>query len=238
MPIDRLASALLALLVSAAAAAQPAPIALPAGGPPTVSLAVTAEVEAAPDIATIGSGVVTQAPGAEATLRANSERMARVVAAIRKAGVAERDVQTMGVTLQPQFRYAENQPPALVGFEARNRVQVTLRDVRRAGPVIDALVAEGANQIDGPSFAIENPDPLLDRARGEAVARGRARADLYAKAAGLRVKRVLSISETVDFRPPPRPLARTMAMEAQADTPVAPGQVELAVTVAMLFELE
>ncbi len=233
-----IAAGLAAAMAAAPAQAQVAPQVPAPGAPASLNLSVSADVKSAPDVADIGAGVVTQAAEAEPALRSNAEKMSRVVAALRKAGVADRDIQTSGLNLQPQFRYQENQPPLLTGFQASNRVQVTLRDLKNAGRVIDTLVAEGANQVDGPTFRVANPDPLLDKARAEAVRTARARAELFAAAAGLRVKRITSISETQDFRPGPMPMVRSMAMESKADSPVAPGEVSLAVTVAMGFELE
>ena len=229
MKTKKLAAALAAALAASSALAQQAPT--------TLTLSATSEVQAAPDIAAIGAGVVTQAPDAQTALSANSEKMVRVVAALRKAGIAERDIQTSGLNVQPQFRYEQNQPPVLTGFQASNRVQVTLRDVKSTGRVIDALVKEGANQIDGPDFRVANPEPLLDRARTEAVKRARARADLYAAAAGLSVKRITAINEGFE-QSQPMPKMRMMAMEASADAaPVAPGEVSLSATVTMAFEL-
>jgi hypothetical protein len=228
-----LALAIGAAMAAAGVRAQPAP-----RTPTLLTLTATAEVQAPPDVADIGAGVVTQAPQADAALRANSEKMVRVMAALRQAGIAERDIQTTGLTVQPQFRYEERQPPVLTGFQATNRVQVTLRDLKAAGRVIDTLVAEGANQIDGPSFRILEPEPLLDRARGEAVRKARARADLYAAAAGMRVGRIATMSESQSFRPP-QPLMRAMAMDAAAASPpVAPGEVALVASLTIGFELE
>ncbi len=232
MKSRHLAAAIAAAMAATAVSAQSA-------APATLNLAADAEVQATPDIAEIGAGVMTEAAEAQQALSANAERMSRVVAAIRKAGVADRDIQTTGLSLQPQFRYEQNREPILTGFRAANRVQVTLRDTKNAGKIIDALVREGANQIDGPNFRISNPEPLLDKARQEAVRKARARAELYAAAAGLRVKRITSISEGQDMRPAPMPVARgTMAMEAKADSPIVPGEVSMTVTVQMGFELE
>ena len=235
-----IAAAMAAAMAAGTVSAQiavPTPMMLPAST--LLSVSVDAEVQGAPDLAEIGAGVTTEAAEAEQALRANAERMSRVVAAVRKAGVADRDVQTSGLTLQPQFRYQENREPILTGFRASNRVQVTLRDPRAAGRIIDTLVREGANQIDGPNFRIANPEPLLDKARQEAVRKGRARAELYAAASGLRVKRITTISEGQDVRPMPYPAPRmAMAMEAKDSSPVAPGEVRMTVTVQMGFELE
>jgi uncharacterized protein YggE len=209
--------------------------------PAMLTLSAEAEVQAAPDIADIGAGVVTQAPDAQAALAANSTQMTRVVAALRKAGVADRDIQTAGLNLQPQYRYEQNQAPILTGFQASNRVQVTLRDIKGSGKVIDTLVKEGANQIDGPNFRVSAPEPLLDKARAEAVRKARARAELYAQAAGLKVKRITSISEGFEQRPP-MPMMRSVAMADAAPAapppPMAPGEVGLVARVTMAFELE
>jgi uncharacterized protein YggE len=227
-----LAAAVAIAMASTPLAAQQAPTLL--------TLTATSDVQGAPDVADIGAGVVTQAAQADVALRANSEKMTRVMAALRKAGVADRDIQTSGISVQPQFRYEQNQAPVLTGFQASNRVQVTLRDLKATGRVIDTLVAEGANQIDGPAFRIQNPDPLMDKARQEAVRKARARADLYAAAAGLRVKRIATISETQEFRPP-MPMMRAMAMDSVPSAPpppVAPGEVGLTASITMAFELE
>jgi uncharacterized protein YggE len=239
MKSRHIAAAIAAALAAGSASAQAATTAMVNPAPATLTLSADAEVQAAPDLADIGAGVMTEAAEAEQALRANAERMSKVVAAIRKAGVADRDIQTTGLNLQPQFRYEQNREPILTGFRASNRVQVTLRDTKNAGRIIDTLVREGANQIDGPNFRISNPEPLLDKARQEAVRKARVRADLYATAAGLRVKRITSISEAQDFRPMPSPVPRVaMAMEASADSPIVPGEVRMKVTVQMGFELE
>lgn len=231
------------LFLGAAAAVLAAAAAAPSAAARAAMLTLTAEARAmaTPDIAEVGAGVLTQAPTAEAALARNAEAMARVVRAVRAQGIPERDIQTSGLSVQPQFRYAPEKEPEIVGFQALNRMRVILRDPRRAGRVVDLLVREGANQIDGPSFRIDNPDPLLDRARAEAVRKARARADLYAAAAGLRVKRIASIREGADIRPlpPPMPAPRMMAAaEAAPVSPVLPGELELLAVVTLEFELE
>src|SRR3546814_6679099 len=102
----------------------------------------------------------------------------------------------------PQYRYQENQPPQLVGYQASNMVQVRFRKIEDSGRIIDALVAQGANQINGPSLSVDQADAALDEARTAALAKARQRAELYAKAAGLRVKRFISISEGGAVSPP------------------------------------
>lgn len=204
-----------------------------------LDVSATGEVSRVPDIAIISAGVVTRAATATGAISENASRMERVRAALRRAGVAERDIQTSSVNLNPDYVYAERQPPRLTGYQATNSVSVRFRDIRNSGRILDALVAEGANQINGPTLTIDKPEPALDEARTKAIAAGRARADLYARALGMRVVRLLSVSEGTAFTPP-RPVAysRAVAMEAAADTQIVPGEQELQVTVQMSFELQ
>ncbi|MCU6455683.1 SIMPL domain-containing protein [Sphingomonas sp. A2-49] len=193
-----------------------------------------------PDLATIRAGVVSQAATASAALADNGQRMARVIAALRKRGVAPRDIATATVGLSPQYRYADGQPPALTGYQASNTVSIRFRDVAKAGGVLDALVAEGANQIDGPSLSIDRPEAALDEARTDAVKRARARADLYAAAAGLRVVRMVSIAEAGQDagNPGPQPVFMARAMAADARTEIAPGEKDVTATLSVRFLLQ
>jgi len=204
-----------------------------------LDIVASGEVSAVPDIATIGAGVVTQAPTAAAAMSDNARRTAATVAAIRKAGVADRDIQTTSVSLSPQYRYAENQPPAITGYQASSRVSVRFRDVKAAGPILDSLVSSGANQIDGPVLSVDKPEPLLDQARQKAVAAAKARAELYARAAGLQVKRIVAISEgSSEPFPIVRPMPQmAMARSKEADTMIEAGEQRMSVSLAVTFEL-
>ena len=231
-------SLFLPVLSSAALSAVPA---ASQSRPLTVlTVAAEARIDRAPDVAEISAGVVTVAPTAAAALRGNADAMARVAAAVRSARVADRDIQTVGLSLQPQYDYQDRQAPRLTGYQAQNTVSVRLRDIARAGLVVDALVAAGANQIGGPTFRIADEDAVLDQARAAAVARARARAELYARATGLHVARIIRVSEgAVEAPQPPRPMMRMMSVAAtSAPTPVSPGEVGLTATVTIEFELE
>ncbi len=204
-------------------------------------LDVTAEgaVTRAPDIATISAGVVTQAPTAGVAMQQNASRMATTIAALKAAGVADRDIQTSSISLSPQYRYAENKAPEITGYQASNQVNVRFRDIKRSGKILDTLVAQGANQINGPVFSVEQADAAIDEARVAAIKTARARADLYAQAAGLRVKRIISISESQGYSPPPYPMPQMVARaEKAADTAIEPGEQKLSVNVSVSFELE
>jgi uncharacterized protein YggE len=202
-----------------------------------LSVSADASASRVPDIATLSTGVVTQAADANSALRANAEQMNKVMAAVKAAGIAERDIQTSGISIQPQYRYAENQPPAITGYQASNTVNLKVRDIGKLGKVLDALVASGANQVNGPNFEIDQPEAAYDEARRNALKKAQDRADMYAKTLGLRVRRIISISDGADFQPPrPMPMMK-MAMGEAMDSPVSPGETALSATVNVVFEL-
>lgn len=202
-----------------------------------LSISAQAEASRAPDIATMSTGVVTQAADANAAMRANAEQMAKLMQAIKAAGIAERDVQTSGVNLSPQYRYAENQPPAITGYQASNTVNLKVRDIGKLGQVLDALVVSGANQINGPTFEIDDADAVQDEARAAALKKAQARAEVYANSLGMRVRRIVSISEGGGFQAPPRPMMAMRAMAESADTSISPGESTLTANLDVVFEL-
>ncbi|MBN8849954.1 MAG: hypothetical protein BGO24_06075 [Sphingomonas sp. 67-36] len=208
----------------------------------TLDVTATGKVTRTPDIATTRASVVTQSATAGAALSENATRMARVIQALKAAGIAERDIATSNVGLSPQYRYQQNEAPVITGYQASNTVSVKFRDIGRSGAALDALVKAGANQIDGPSMSIDKPESAFDEARADAVRIARARAELYAKATGLRVVRIVSINENGESGDnPPRPMpmmyARVAAAPA-ADTQVMPGETDLSVSVAVRFLLQ
>ena len=200
----------------------------------------TGEVVRVPDLATISAGVVSRSPTASGAMRDAANRMARVREALKRAGIADRDIQTSNISLSPNYTYAKDQPPRISGYSASNQVTVRFRDLASTGSILDALVAEGANQISGPNLSIDKPEGALDEARTKAVAIARARADLYARSLGMRVVRVVSVSESGGYAPPPpMPPMVMMAERSQAaDTRIDPGEQKLQVTVSMTFELQ
>jgi hypothetical protein len=225
-----------ALPLAAPAAAQTLQLPVQAVTGTRLDVVATGEVTRVPDIVRINAGVMTQAPTASEAIRANAEQMRTMRAALREAGVAERDIQTSTLNLHPQWRHDENRAPIFTGYQAHNAVNVRFRDIANAGRIIDALVAAGANQIDGPMFEIEEPEPALDEARTRAIEIARNRATLYANALGMRVKRILSVSEAGAAMPVPM-MARVANMEVSG-TNIAPGQQTLSASVTVTFELE
>lgn len=238
------------IVLAAAAAAVPASAQttsdvvamVPASGT-LVDVVAEGRTTRVPDLATIRAGVVAQGATAAQALGDNARAMDKVLAALRRAGVAPRDVATATVSLQPQYRYADNQPPTITGYQATNSVAVRFRDVAKSGAILDALVAQGANQIDGPNLSVSEPDAALDEARADAVKRARARAELYARAAGLRVTRIVSIAEAgQDAGGPDRPpvvFARAMSADApRAPTAIAAGEKDITASLQVRFLLD
>jgi uncharacterized protein YggE len=205
-------------------------------------LNVTAEgrVTRPPDFVAITAGVTTEAQGASDAIRLNAVQMERVRAALRGAGIADRDIRTSALNLNAVSRDRDDGPRAITGYSASNMLNIRFRDIASAGRVIDALVGAGVNQINGPNLGIDRPEPALDEARTRAIATARARAELYARALGMRVKRVLTVSEAnmggagyANFAN-----AGAFNVAAPADTDIAPGVQALTVSVMVSFELE
>lgn len=203
-----------------------------------LDIVATGEVTRVPDIARINAGVVTLAPTATAAIEQNAVRMASVRAALRRAGIEDRDIQTSSISLNPEYRYVENQPPVLTGYRAGNEVTVRFRDIKNTGRILDALVAQGANQINGPMLGLDKPEAALDEARIAALTTARSRAELYARSLGKRVRRIVSVSEAgASYAPPPRPMMRMQAADA-ATTSIDPGEQSVSVSLTVSFELD
>ena len=203
-----------------------------------LNVSAQAEARRVPDVATISAGVVTQAADGNTAMRQNAEQMAKVMVAIKAAGIAEKDIQTSGISLNPQYRYVENEAPSITGYQATNTVSLKVRDITKLGKVLDSLAAQGANQINGPSFQIDQPEPVYDEARLAALKKAKDRAETYAKALDLKVRRIISISEGGGggFRPVPM-MAMAARGKAEMDTAVSPGETEVSVSLDVVFEL-
>lgn len=235
--MKRLTLPLLAAAVIAAPASA-AEIQIAATGP-VVELNVTENVEAEPDIVTVSAGVTTEARTAVEAMRTNAEAMNRVVDRIKQLGVAERDIQTTGISLGAQYDYDQGaRRQVFRGYQASNRVSVKLRQIDRTGEVLDALVAAGATNLGGPDWSIDDDTAARAQARRQAMETARAQALEYARAAGYADVRLLEISETIASQPP-MPFLRTVNAEAAqaASTPVQPGLVQAGVTVRVVYEM-
>ncbi|MFN3522067.1 MAG: SIMPL domain-containing protein [Phenylobacterium sp.] len=204
----------------------------------TLNLAAYGETRVAPDMATITLGVQVEAPSAQEAMQQNARRMTQVIAALKKAGIAERDIQTSNLNLSPQYVYEQNTPPRLSGYQASNQVTIRVTDLARLGQAVDATVNAGANQIHGISFGLKDPTAAENAAREAAVKALAAKADLYARATGHRIQRLVSLSEGGGYSaPPPMPVMAMARMDKAESTPVSGGELTVRVDVNGLYEL-
>jgi uncharacterized protein len=229
------AAALLAFGLAAPAAAQQGEPALAIAGT-RLDVTVTGETVRVPDIVRISAGVSTLAQVPGEAMRRNAEQMERVRAALSRAGISDRDIQTTDFNLQAEYRH-DGGTRSLIGYRVTNNLLIRLRTVANSGRVLDALVAAGVNEIEGPTMDFEDPTAALDEARGRAAAQARARAELYARAFGLRVKRVVMIDDM--------PRARAVSTDSYSNslstdtsTTIDPGGRIISVTLKVVFELE
>jgi len=235
-----LAALIGAASIAAPATAQQTAIAQTISGT-RLDISATGEATRVPDVAIISAGVVTKAATARAALSQNATQMERVRAALKRAGIEDRDIQTSTINLNPEYRYAENQAPTLTGYSATNQLNVRFRDIAKSGDILDALVAQGANSISGPNLTIDKPDEATDEARTKALGVGRARAEQYARALGMRVVRLVSVSESGGGYAPPPPMPMAVMAQARGErdyTKIDPGEQKLSVTLGMVFELQ
>jgi uncharacterized protein len=206
--------------------------------PRIVSISGLGEVKARPDMATISTGVVSEAVSAKDALAKNNAAMAAVIAALKNAGIGEDDIQTSGFSVSPKYP-AYPAPQRVVGYTVSNQVTAQVKTLKNLGPILDTLVQSGSNQISGITFGIDDPKKVLDEARKKAVADARAKAELYAEAAGVSLGSVIQISEQTAITPPV-PMMR-MAVEAAATdaaVPIAAGQQTVSATVAITYAIQ
>lgn len=210
----------------------------------TISISGHGETRSVPDTAFVTSGVMSQAATAAEALAANTTAMNALFAALKQAGIAERDVQTSNFSIQPRLDFGNNntgQPPKLVGYDVSNTVTVRVRKIADLGPLLDRLVQSGSNQVNGISFQVSEPEAALDAARKLAAEDATRKAKVYAGAMGVSLGPVLSISEGGGYQPPV-PMFRSAMMKsdeaAGAPVPVAAGEQTMAVDVNIVWEIK
>ncbi len=202
------------------------------------------EVKAEPDIAWLTLGTQTRARTAAKALAANTQAMRAVFDLLKsKFGVADRDMATSNFAITPVYEHfppikgRPTPPPRLVGYDVSNTLTVRVRDLKRLGGIIDAVVRAGANRVQGISFGFSDRRKLLDEARRKAVEDAKARAKLYAEAVGFTLGPVVDVREG-GVRPAPvrrMKFARAVAMEAAAPVPVARGEQSVSVDVTITW---
>jgi uncharacterized protein YggE len=245
------------LMQPAMAAAQQAPAAGIAemANTPLIRVNIAESLRTPPDEASMTVGTQAKAPTATAAVAANKSKTEKLLATIRAAGIRERDIQTQGIQLQPDYRW-DNVPngqgrQTLVGYIASNSVQIKTRNIDSLTSLLDALTTAGADTVYGPNFGISDPSPLRKEARVRAMARGKDEATEYARNNGYASVRLLSVEEGSSYRgsdvivtgsriispmaPPPPP---PPAPERDGGGIVAPGQLETSVSLNLLYRME
>jgi len=252
----KIAALLAAAIQPATALAQTAPTASISemATTPLVRVNIAESLRTPPDEASMTVGTQAKAPTATAAVAANKVKTEKLLAAIRAAGIRERDIQTQGIQLQPDYRW-DTVPggqgrQTLVGYIAGNSVQIKTRDIDKLTSLLDVLTTAGADSVYGPNFGISDPAPLRKEARVRAMARGQAEATEYARNNGFNSVRLLSVEEGTSYRgtdvvvtgtrisamappPPPPPPA-----PERGGGIVAPGQLETSVSLNLLYRME
>ncbi|MGB6229056.1 MAG: SIMPL domain-containing protein [Litorimonas sp.] len=210
--------------------------------PGVIQVTASATADVAPDLATVMAGVQSSAPTAQDAMARNSEQMRNVFAALTARGVVDRDISTSSLNLSPRYDYEvrTDGQPRLVGYQASNQVTVRSKDLDSVGPLIDALIGAGVNNVNNVSFSVTDADAAQDAARTEAIGKAQAKATSMARAANVQLGRLLSLSEGAS--PPafqPYPVAPMMARAEAMDggPPLAPGEREISATVTMIYAI-
>ncbi len=208
----------------------------------TVTVRAEGSVGVKPDIATIRLGVTTVSDTAKQALAENSQAMTRVIAALKRAGVADKDLRTTAVNVRPRYSggYSSRSKTAgkraIIGYFVTNRVHVLHRTIATLGGLLDAAVAAGANQMHGISFGVSNAELLRDTARKNAMANAFRRGGLYARAARAKLGPVLKVSEQVGFGPRPHTISGRAA--SSMAVPIQSGEQRIRAVVTVVFGLE
>ncbi len=213
--------------------------------PPTVRVTGVGKVSAIPDLVEISIGVTSQAPTAQVALALNNKEMTTLFEALKANKIAEKDIQTSQIQVNPQYSVPPQQPredyvPRVIGYRVSNSVNVKVRQVSALGPLLDVVIKGGMNQINGIHFKVADSEKLLDQARTNAVMDAKRKAEQLAKDAGIKLGPVRQILEGEATYPNPQPLAfsgRAMMMAAPT-MPVSAGEQELQISVTMTFGIQ
>jgi uncharacterized protein YggE len=208
--------------------------------PPSLSATGQATETAAPDMATVTLGVVSEAKTAREALDANNADIAKVIDAIKAAGIAEKDIGTTGFNVGPVYSNprprddGSSDAPRITGYQVSNQVQVTIRELAKAGGVLDAAVTAGANQAASIEFGLVDRKPVEDKAMTGAIADAKRKAELMANAAGVKLVRILSVSTNEGGGPFPVPMAMARADKA---VPVMAGERAVSANATVVWEI-
>jgi uncharacterized protein YggE len=222
-----------ALTLSAALALPMAAPAFAEGTGSTITVTGTGTVQTPPDLATLMIGVTTQGETAAVALSANSEAVAAVTARLTASGIEARDMQTSNLSINPNWTSIDSSSsPTISGYVATNLLTIRVRDLGGLGSVLDAAVADGANTLNGLTFGMAKPEPALNEARKAAVADARAKAELLVAAAGMKLGRIVTITEGGAWSDP-----APMFRESAAAVPVQGGELAMTANVTVQYEM-
>ena len=234
----------LAVLIAAIAPALAAVEVTASAANPVVELSTTETVMGAPDTATFSTGVSSKAVSAQEALRLNSAQMEQVIRQIIAQGIKREDIQTSGINLNAEYDYSNDgrndggRQPRFVGYQVTNQVTVKVRKIERLGVILDAVVADGANNLSGPSFSIDDDAAAKRNARDKAMQRAEAQAMEYARRTGFTGVQLVAVSEAMFNASPMGGMAdKRMVMEQAAAAPVEAGQVGTSVTVNTTYQM-
>jgi hypothetical protein len=205
----------------------------------TIAVTGVGEASRTPDMANLTLGVDAEGATAAEALRKNSAQMEATIKSLTDAGVDKKDIQTSNLSVGAKYDYSpEGRPPRIIGYQATNSVSVKLRNIDRAGAIIDKAVGVGANRLDSIWFSFADPKPILNEARKNAVADAKERAALYADAAGVKLGPILQISDGYAPLPGPVPVMARMDMAEAKAVPISPGESTTSASVTIIYEIQ
>ena len=203
----------------------------------TIVIAGEGKVTAVPDIATIDIGVQTEKKTVSDAQKENTERMNAIVDKMKSMGIAKEDIKTTTYTIWPQYDYTNNRQ-VLRGYQVSQSVQVKVRDLDKTGDVLGAAGALGANTVSGVNFTIDDPEGLRQEARMKGLAAAKEKAEALAKAAGVRLGKVVGFSESSGGVPSPIYYAKDSAMGLGGGSPsIETGSQDVVVDVSVTYEI-
>ncbi|MGJ8529046.1 SIMPL domain-containing protein [Maritalea sp.] len=210
----------------------------------TINISATGNVTAAPDMAIVTSGVVTEGETARDALSANNEAMSALIEVLKGAGIEAKHIQTSNFSVQPNYVHSDKRDqngytlaPKINGYRVSNMVTVGVLELDNLGDVLDKAVTVGANSVNGVSFAVAEPAKLLDEARKNAIMEALKNAKIYADAADLNLDRILSISENSGHTPQPYANMARMEMAMSDSVPVQAGELDYSITVNVTWQI-
>jgi uncharacterized protein len=211
--------------------------------PPSITVTGEGHAFARPDQVHITMGVVSESKTAAVALSNNNTKMDALIKTLSGKGIADKDILTSNFSVNPQYRYDNvggQQRSTLIGYQVSNDVQVKIRNLSSLGDILDAVVTSGANNVNGINFSLAEPAPVLDQARIKAMTDAKRKAEIYANAAGVKIGRVLYITESSGMIQPPRPMGIKMRAYApqEASVPIATGEQESSASITVVYAIE